>query len=126
MLEEWRFAARDAAADNEAALDAAALRYAGLLTAINAGRTALAGWLSDAGRHLTFADEGTIFFATHSLFDEAGDDDYATACESARRLIRSLRSERPHPKIVAFASSADGARAFHAALNACWTIARYC
>ncbi len=44
---------------------------------------------------LTFADEGTIFLQLSSLFDEAGDDDYATACESARRLIRSLRSERP-------------------------------
>lgn len=119
VLEEWRFAARDVAATNETALDVAALRYAGLLTAIATGRTALAGWLSDAGRHSTFAEEATILTHLRSLLGEAGEDDYTTACESARRLVRSLRSERPHPKIVAFASSTEGARVFHAALNAC-------
>lgn len=119
VLEEWRFAACDAAAGDEHALDTAARRYAGLLTAIATGRAALGLWLSDAGGRATFGAESAILAQICALMEDAGEDDHATACESTRRLVRSLRGERPHPKIVAFASSRNGARGFHAMLGAC-------
>jgi ATP-dependent helicase HepA len=119
VLEEWRFAACDAAAADEQTLATAAVRYAGLLTAVATGRAALTEWLSDAGQHTTFADESAILAQVGAIVEEAGEDNYTTACESACRLVRSLRGERPHPKIVAFASSVEGARGFHAALGKC-------
>lgn len=117
VLEEWRFAAVEAAAGDEQELNQTARRYAELLNATAQGRKALAVWiLVDASRP-AFAEEPSILARLALLTAEGGtDNDYATACESTRRLIRSLRADGRSPKIVAFSSSTAGASAFHAAL----------
>jgi ATP-dependent helicase HepA len=117
VLEEWRFAALEAAAGDEQELNEAARRYADLLSATAQGRSTLASWIARDGAQPAFSDEPSILSRLALLADEGGEEnEYATACESTRRLIRSLLAEGRCPKIVAFASTADGASAFHAAL----------
>lgn len=117
VLEEWRFAAVEAAAGDEQGLNWTARRYAELLSAAAQGRRALTDWIVGDGARPAFADEPSILARLALLAAESGiDNDYATACESTRRLIRSLRAEGKCPKIIAFSSSAAGASAFHTAL----------
>jgi ATP-dependent helicase HepA len=117
VLEEWRFAAIEAAAADEQELNHVARRYADLLSVTTQGRRALTDWIAADGARSAFAEESSILARLASLAAEGDrDTDYATACESTRRLLRSLRAERRCPKIVAFSSSAAGAIAFHAAL----------
>lgn len=118
VLEEWRFAALEAASSDKCALDEAALRYAELLTALGGGRSALTAWIADKGASPSYSDEPSILGRLRMHAEENGiDDEHATACESTRRLIRSLSSEGGNPKIVAFSSSKTGATAFHKALQ---------
>lgn len=118
VLEEWRFAALEAAADDEHRLNEAARRYADLLSATAQGRGTLTAWIAGDGTRPGFADEPSILSRLALLAAESGaDNDYATACESTRRLIGSLLADGKYPKIVAFSSSSAGARAFHSALH---------
>jgi ATP-dependent helicase HepA len=118
LLEEWRFAAIEVAAGDQRELNKIARRYAELLDAIAQGRRTLADWLVGAGAWPGFAEESSIFARLALLAAEGGTgDDYVTACESTRRLLRSLGADGRHPKIVAFSSSTTGASAFHAALS---------
>lgn len=117
VLEEWRFAALDATRGNESSCNEVARRYAGLLTAIGCGRKALVHWILENSAHPAFAEEIAILERLNELAE--GDeswDDYAIAHESTLRLIRSIRGEGRHPKIVAFSSLLAGARAFHQAV----------
>jgi ATP-dependent helicase HepA len=117
LVEEWRFAALESAACNERKLNEAARRYAELLSATAQGRETLAAWVASEGGRPSFADEPSILMRLMSLATESGSEsDYATACESTRRLIVSLRADGRYPKIVAFSSTSAGARAFHSAL----------
>lgn len=117
VLEEWRFAAVEAAFGDVQKLNAAARRYAELLSATAQGCRTLTEWIVGDGAQPTFADEPSTLARLALLAAESGaDNDYTTACESSRRLIRSLRAEGRCPKIVAFSSSATGASAFHTAL----------
>jgi len=118
ILEEWRFGALEAASGDKCALDEAALRYADLLTAIGGGRSRLIDWVANERARTTFADEPPILerLCMHARDSSTGND-YATACESTLRLIRSLRSAGSVPKIVAFSSSVVGATNFHKALR---------
>lgn len=116
-VEEWRFAAVEAAAGDERMLNQAARRYAELLNAIAQGGRALTDWIVGDGARPAFIDEPSILARLALLAAEGGtDNDYATACESTRRLLRSLIADGRLPKIVAFSSSTAGAGAFHAAL----------
>ena len=118
ILEEWRFAALDAVRGDEHALDELARRYAGLLTSMSCGRASLAAWIADNSAHPAFADESSIVGRLRSPADKSdAGEDYGTACESTRRLIRSIRGDGSHPKIVAFSSSTDGANAFEKCLR---------
>lgn len=117
VLEEWRFAALEAAAGDEHGLNEAARRYAGLLNATAQGGRMVTAWIANDGARAAFAEEPSILSRLALLAAESGaDNDYTTACESTRRLIRSLRVEGRCPKIVAFSSSDAGASAFHTAL----------
>lgn len=117
VLEEWRFAALEAAADDEQRLNETARRYANLLGATAQGCETLAAWIAGDGTRPVFADEPSILSRLALLASDSGAaNDYATACESTRRLIVSLRADGRCPKIVAFSSTSAGASAFHSAL----------
>lgn len=118
-LEEWRFSVLEAAQGEEVKLDAAARRYAGLLGAVAAGRAAILTWALASTAVALSSDEKTIVDRLRKLAEEAEDDpDVEVACESTRRLVRSLRTEGvAHPKIVAFASEAELAAEFRHALG---------
>ena len=117
-VEDWRFAAHDAAIGDEGRLNVAARRYAGLLDAVASGRRTLAAWLA-IGRDPLFQDEPELLssMATIVSKDQEGTSGPDLACESARRLLRSLASERATPKIVAFASSPESAAEYYRCLR---------
>lgn len=119
IIEEWRFAAVEAAAGDVGALDLAALRYAGLLAAVAGGRGMLLAWIHEAVERTTFAEEPDILGELRLLAETTETDDgVATASESARRLFRNLKSEGiTHPKVVAFASQSANARALWLSLS---------
>lgn len=117
-IEEWRFAAVEAAGNEASALNAAALRYADLLTAVVGGRAALLAWINATAEHATFIEERPILDRLKLLAERSeADGGIATACESTRRLVRSLKKDVAYPKIVAFASSTERASALHTALS---------
>jgi len=117
LMEEWRFAAVEAAAGDELVLNQTARRYADMLDATGQGRKALTDWIMSDGARPAFADEPSILVRLAMLVEEGGtDDDYATACESTRRLLRKLLADGRCPKIVAFSSSTVGASALYTAL----------
>lgn len=118
VLEEWRFAALEAAVGNEQMLNQAARRYADLLNATAQGPRVLTAWIGGDGTRPGFADEPSILSRLALLAGESSaENEYATACESTRRLIASLRADGKCPKIVAFSSTSVGASAFHSALE---------
>lgn len=116
-LEDWRSAAVDSLVDSDTGSPLLAARYRDLLGAVSEGADALRGWLADAAP--IFAGEAEILDA---LRDQAEDYDDAdriqTMIESVRRLIKTLRADVGHPKIVVFATAAALAAAFHEALEA--------
>lgn len=117
VLEEWRFAAVESASGDERMLNQAARRYAELLNAIAQGSEALGHWIVGDGARPAFLDEPSILAHLALLASEGStDNDYTTACESARRLLRTLAADGRAAKIVAFSSSTTAASAFHAAL----------
>ena len=115
-LEDWRSAAVDSLVDGDAGSPLLAVRYRDLLGAVSEGADALRGWLADAAP--IFAGEAEILGA---LRDQAEDFDDAdrieTMVESVRRLIKTLRTDVAHPKIVVFATATALAAAFHEALE---------
>ena len=118
VLEEWRFAAIDASAGNEGALNDVARRYASLLGAIGQGPRGLTAWLSKKDEDLAFEHESEILSRLSSLSEENSEEwNYATACEVTSRILRTLSTDGRSPKLVAFSSSPTGAREFHTALG---------
>lgn len=110
-LEDWRFAAFEAAAGDEVALAHAANRYAGLLGAMGLGGHALNEWLDTAGQ--SFPGEAEILDALRSLRPDQDDEvRVQTMVESTSRLIKTIRTDTPHPKIVVFASTNNLASRF--------------
>jgi ATP-dependent helicase HepA len=119
VLEEWRFAAVEAAVGDERILNQTALRYADLLNATTQGRRVLNDWISACSTRPSFAEEPLILDSLRLLAEEGEDEkesDYSTACESTRRLLRILQTDGKGSKIVAFSSTTASAFAFHAAL----------
>lgn len=110
-LEDWRFAAFEAAAGDEDALAQASRRYVALLGAIGVGGHALNEWLEGAGE--TFAGEIEILDALRSSTPDHDDEiRVLTMVESTSRLVKTIRTDTPHPKIVVFASTSKMASLF--------------
>ena len=116
MLEDWRSAAVDSLVDGDAGSPLLATRYRELLGAVSEGADALRAWL--AGATPIFAGEAEILDALRDQAEDCDDADrIETMVESARRLIKTLRVDVHHPKIVVFATSTALAAAFHEALE---------
>jgi len=110
-VEDWRFSATQAAGD-EAALSRAATRYRTLLEAVSFGAHGLEDWLDTA--RAEFNGEEEILAALRDIAEDFDDEGrLETMVESTKRLIRTLKADTPHPKIVAFAPSSATASAFH-------------
>ena len=115
-LEDWRSAAVDSCVDHDIGTPMLALRYRDLLEAISQGSDALRAWLADATA--IFTGEAEILDALRGQAEDYDDADRVeTMVESTRRLLKTLRSEIDHPKIVVFASASAVATAFHDALT---------
>lgn len=113
-IEDWRSAAVDSLVDGDTPPLAA--RYRDLLGAVSEGADALRAWL--AGAAPIFAGEGEILDALREQTDDYDDADrIETMVESVRRLIKTLRADVDHPKIVVFATATVLAAAFHEALE---------
>ncbi len=119
ILDEWRLGAIEAIEFDAGRLKVAARRYRDLLGAAAEGRQSLVRWIEIVQSQPLFGDEASILARLMQHISDVGaEEDYATACESTRRLILSLRTENRSPKIVAFSSTPSGAISFHAALIA--------
>ena len=115
-LEDWRSAAVDSLVDDDAGSPLLATRYRDLLGAMSEGAAALRTWL--AGATPIFAGEAEILDALRDQAENYDDTDrIETMVESVRRLIKTLRTDVDHPKIVVFATTTALAAAFHEALE---------
>jgi len=112
MLEDWRSAALDSLVDGDAGSPLLAARYREVLGAVSEGADSLRAWL--AGATPIFAGEVEILDALRDRAEECGDTSrIETMVESARRLMKTLRIDVDHPKIVVFATTTALAAAFH-------------
>lgn len=113
ILEEWRFAALEVVFKNPASLDPIAARYAEILSAVGIGPETLTSWIDGAVASSAFEDEERILLSLSSLADDASDADcLSVMVESTRRLVRSLRENLSHPKVVVFSTSESKAIQF--------------
>lgn len=111
-LEDWRFSAMEGTAADEAALARAASRYRDLLGALGIGANAFRLWLNKAEQ--TFEGEADILRALRAHAETYKDDDRInTMVESTRRLLKAIRTDTSHPKVVVFATLTDTASSFH-------------
>lgn len=114
-LEDWRSAAVDSRVDHDIGASMLASRYRDILEAISQGSDVLRAWLEDATA--IFNGEAEILDALREQAEDYDDADrIETMVESTRRLVKTLRSDIDHPKIVVFASAPAMATAFHDAL----------
>jgi ATP-dependent helicase HepA len=115
-LEDWRSAAVDSRVDHDVGSALLAARYRDLLGAISEGGDALRIWLADANP--MFIGEAEILDALREQAEAYDDvDRIETMVESVRRLIKVLRADVDHPKIVVFATAPAMAAAFHEAVQ---------
>lgn len=115
-LEDWRSAAVDSLVDGDVGSLLLAARYRDLLGAVSEGADAIRGWL--AGAAPIFTGEAEILDALREQADDYDDAErIETMVESVRRLIKTLRVDVDHPKIVVFATATALAAAFHEALE---------
>ena len=115
-IEDWRSAAVDSLVDGNAGSPLLAARYRDLLGAVSEGADALRVWLASVVP--IFAGEAEILDALRDEAEEYDDADrIETMVESVRRLIKTLRTDVAHPKIVVFATATALAAAFHEALE---------
>ena len=111
-IEDWRFSASEAANGDDSALTRSATRYASLLSAVNVGAEALKHWLETAIP--SFSGENEILAALRSIVELRSDEQRVrTMAESTNRLVKTIRADTSHPKIVVFASSSEMASMFH-------------
>jgi ATP-dependent helicase HepA len=115
-LQDWRSAAVDSRVDHDVGSAPLATRYRDLLGAISEGGDALRSWLTGASP--MFVGEAEILDALREQAEAYDDTDrIETMVESVRRLIKTLRADADHPKIVVFATAPAMAAAFHEALQ---------
>ena len=115
-LEDWRSAAVDSLVEGGEGAPLLSTRYRDLLGAVSEGADAFRAWLAAATP--IFAGEAEILDALRDQAEEYDDADrIETMVESVRRLIKTLRIDIDHPKIVVFATTTGLAAAFHEALE---------
>ncbi len=115
-IEDWRSAAADARVDADAGSPQLLARYRELLGAVSEGAGAFRRWL--AGATPIFAGETEILDALREQAENHNDADRVeTMVDSVRRLIKALRADVDHPKIVVFATTEALAAAFHKAVE---------
>ncbi|MGO7394564.1 protein DpdE [Rhizobium ruizarguesonis] len=113
-LEDWRFAASEAFIGSNEEKEKAVDRYRSLLNAVCEGTSALRSWLH--GATPIFDGENDILAALRVIAGQRGDDGLIeTMVESTLRLIKVIRADVAHPRIVVFASSTEMAIHFHRA-----------
>ena len=116
ILEDWRSAAVDSQVDDDIGAALLAGRYRSLLSAVSEGGEVFRAWLTCVSP--MFTGEAEILDSLREqakAYDDA--DRIATMVESVRRLIKTLRADVVHPKIVVFATAPAMAAAFHDALQ---------
>ena len=115
-IEDWRSAVVDSLIDGDSGSPLLAARYRDLLGAVSEGADALRVWLASVAP--IFAGEAEILDALRDQAMKSDDADrIETMVESVRRLIKTLRADVDHPKIVVFATATALAAAFHEALE---------
>jgi ATP-dependent helicase HepA len=100
-IEDWRYAAIEGAGGDERLLAASARQYVHLLEALGTGREAFLAALDEPV--LSAGDLGEIVDALRANaedFDDSGRID--TMAQSTTRLLKTLKVDTAHPKIVAF------------------------
>ena len=117
-LEEWRFAALDSTFEDPNKLDLVAAGYIEMLSAVGRGPEELITWIDEKGAINAFEDEKRVLSSLRSLAETATiADTLSVMVESTRQLLRSLRKDVPHPKVVVFSSSEGVAALFRDALG---------
>lgn len=115
-LEDWRSAAVESRVDHDIGSAPLSGRYRDLLGAISEGGDAIRAWLAAASP--MFVGEAEILDVLREHAEAYSDADrIGTMVESVRRLIKTLRVDVDHPKVVVFATAPAMAAAFHAALQ---------
>lgn len=115
-VEDWRFNAVEAAGGDADLLNCAATRYAELLTATGIGPAGLMAWLDAAP--FIFDGEQDIQQSLRTIAERWHNKDrISTMVESTKRLIKALKGDVPHPKIVIFASAEATSSAFREAFE---------
>lgn len=110
-FEDWRFSAAEAAIADESLVDLLATRHARLLEAATIGPANLAEQAAQSAPLFRGEQEFLDAIRRHSA--ELGELGHLEVmAESARRLMKTLRSDTSHPKVVAFSSSTALAGAF--------------
>ena len=113
LLEEWRYAALDLVFAAPEALDLMTDRYIGLLSAVGIGPEALVSWIDGQVATSAFEDEGRILNSLRLLAIDAGNPGtLSIMSESTRHLLRNLKKDISHPKVVVFSSSKKRALEF--------------
>jgi len=110
-IEDWRYAAVDAAGEDGHRLAVYAAHYVRLLEALCSGRNAFVEVLRD----LKALEDETheIIAALQHIFDDFSDADRLdTMAQSARRLFKTLKAGASSPKVVTFGDSASLAQNF--------------
>ncbi|WP_322997428.1 protein DpdE [Castellaniella sp.] len=114
-IEDWRAAAVDSLVDGGVGSPLLASRYRDILGAVSEGADALRTWLAGAGS--IFSGEAEILDALREQAEDFDDADrIETMVESVWRLVRTLRADIEHPKVVVFATATALAAAFHEAV----------
>lgn len=116
-IEEWRLSAVDAVDPSDRVRIAElAMRYRDMIEALGVDLVAFRNAI--AVLDPMFEGEREVLDALQSTAERDGDDlaRISTSMESTERLIKTLSSANPHPKIVVFSSSTEAAVRFHGLL----------
>jgi ATP-dependent helicase HepA len=106
LLEEWRFAASDFIRGDSSKRNFIIPRYVEVLNAISLGPDALVRLVEENVKAPSFDDEPLILLALKAAAEEVGGDaGLSLMTECVKALIRDLRKDVPHPKVVVFSSS---------------------
>jgi ATP-dependent helicase HepA len=113
FLEEWRFAARDLTTGDADKRHFTILRYIDILSAISLGPEALVALIDETAETPSFEDEPLILLSLKAAAQEfGGDGGLSLMTQCMKHLIRDLRKDVPHPKVVVFSSSEAKATRF--------------
>lgn len=115
-IEDWRHAALEQAGEDDGLLASFAKQYVRLLEALGTGCDAFLASLDDPA--LQRGDLGEIVGVLRESAIELDDEErIAIIAQSTARLLKTLRPEASHPKVVAFTPNDDSAARLEAALG---------